>query len=161
MICTCNCELTLQPVKSRRLDVHMKKYCILTRNNSLRSLTDTIDAVSTALDISVERATEIVYADNEALLEEFGCVTDRLKEEGFSLFLSISTAQSFSAWSNEEDGSSGVSAKKLIGSGSTESILTPGAVLALFGLLSRHPDAHASGSLSMGWSNPPRRSSRR
>ena len=132
------------------------KYCIITREGKFRSLTDTIDAVSTALDKSVQEATDIVYTDNVALLEEFGCASDQLKKEGFALFLTISTSQSFNAWENDDDGSSGVSAKKLLSSD-----LKPGAILALYGLLSRHPDAHASGSLTMGWSNPQRGRSRR
>lgn len=134
----------------------IKRYSILTREGNLRSLTDTIDALMGALDKSYEEATSMVYSDNESLLEEFGCATDRLKEEGFQLFLSISTSASFNAWQNEDDGSSGVSAKKLLSSD-----LKPGAVLALYGLLSRHPDAHASGSLTLGWTNPQRGRSRR
>jgi len=134
----------------------MKKYCILTREGNLRSLTDTIDALASALNQSTDEAMRTVYADNESLLEEFGCATPDLKAQGFKLFLSISTSQSFNAWQNEDDGASGVSAKKLLSSD-----LKPGAVLALFGLLSRHPDAHASGSLTMGWSNPQRGRSRR
>lgn len=132
------------------------KYCIITREGKFRSLTDTIDAVSTALDKSVQEATDIVYTDNVALLEEFGCASDQLKKEGFALFLTISTSQSFNAWENDDDGSSGVSAKKLLSSD-----LKPGAILALYGLLSRHPDAASSGSLTMGWSNPTRGRSRR
>lgn len=134
----------------------MKKYCILTREGNLRSLTDTIDALASALNQSTDEAMRTVYADNESLLEEFGCATPDLKAQGFKLFLSISTSQSFNAWQNEDDGSSGVSAKKLLSSD-----LKPGAILALYGLLSRHPDAHASGSLTMGWSNPQRGRSRR
>ena len=134
----------------------IKRYSILTREGNLRSLTDTIDALMGALDKSYEEAKEMVYDDNVELLQSFGCESDRLKEEGFSLFLSISTSASFSAWANDDDGSSGVSAKKLLSSD-----LKPGAILALYGLLSRHPDAHASGSLTMGWSNPQRGRSRR
>lgn len=136
--------------------VFPSKYCILARGGGFRSLTDTIDAVSTALDKSLEDATKLVYQDNVALLESFGCVSDQLKEEGFALFLTISTSQSFNSWENDEDGSSGVSAKKLLSSD-----LKPGAILALYGLLSRHPDAASSGSLTMGWSNPVRGRSRR
>lgn len=131
-------------------------YCIITREGNLRSLTDTIDALATALNKSVEEATDIVYADNVSLLEQFGCASDQLKDEGFQLFLSISTSASFNAWQNDDDGTSGVSAKKLLSAD-----LKPGAILALYGLLSRHPDAHASGGLTMGWSNPVRGRSRR
>lgn len=134
----------------------IKRYSILTREGNLRSLTDTIDALMGALDKSYEEAKEMVYDDNVELLQSFGCESDRLKEEGFQLFLSISTSASFNAWANEDDGSSGVSAKKLL-----TADLKPGAILALYGLLSQHPDAHASGSLTMGWSNPVRGRSRR
>lgn len=134
----------------------IKRYSILTREGNLRSLTDTIDALMGALDKSYEEAKGMVYDDNVELLQSFGCESDRLKEEGFQLFLSISTSASFNAWANEDDGSSGVSAKKLLSAD-----LKPGAILALYGLLSRHPDAHASGSLTMGWSNPVRGRSRR
>ena len=133
-----------------------KKYCIITRENNLRSLTDTIDALANALEKSTDEAMRIVYDDNVELLEEFGCKTDELKAQGFKFFLSISTSQSFNAWSNDDDGTSGVSAKKLLSSD-----LRPGAILALYGLLSRHPDAASSGSLTMGWSNPVRGRSRR
>lgn len=132
------------------------KYCIITRDGKFRSLTDTIEAVSTAKDIDYQEAYQEVYQDNIALLKEFGCASDQLLKEGFELFLTISTSQSFNSWENDEDGSSGVSAKKLLNDD-----LKPGAILALYGLLSRHPDARSSGSLTMGWSNPVRGRSRR
>lgn len=99
---------------------------------------------------------DAVKTANESLLRSFGCVTDEMIEQGFDFLKKISLASTFNSWSNDDEGSSGISSKALVVGADS-----PGAVLTLVGLLRRHPDAKASGSLSINYSNPVRGASGR
>lgn len=104
------------------------------------------------IDIAGEDA---VKAANIQLLQSFGC-TDQQIDEGWEFLKSINLSSTFNSWANDDEGSSGISAKALV-SGAT----TPGAVLTLVGLLRKHPDAKASGMVSINYSNPTRGASGR
>ena len=93
-----------------------------------------------------------VKAANVHLLRSFGCATDDQVNEGFKFLCEISLSSTFNSWANEEEGSSGISSKSLVASATT-----PGAILTLVGLLKAHPDASASGTLTVNFANPARR----
>lgn len=99
---------------------------------------------------------DAVKAANEPLLKSFGCVTDEMIDQGFEFLKKISLSSTFNSWSNDDEGSSGISSKALVAG-----VDSPGAVLTLVGLLRRHPDAKMSGSLSINYSNPVRGASGR
>ena len=92
---------------------------------------------------------------NTPMLQSFGCATETLVNEGFAFLMSVSLDKTFNSWSNEEDGTSGISGRKLVDAAST-----PGAVLCMVGLLRSHPDAKASGELTISYNNPTRGSRR-
>jgi hypothetical protein len=94
---------------------------------------------------------DAVKEANTPLLTSFGCATDEMIDQGWDFLKSISLASTFNSWSNDDEGSSGISSKALVAGADS-----PGAVLTLVGLLRRHPDAKASGSLSINYSNPTR-----
>lgn len=99
---------------------------------------------------------DAVKEANRPLIQSFGCSTDDLFNEGWEFMKGINLASTFNSWANDSEGSSGISAKALV-SGAT----TPGAVLTLVGLLRKHPDAKASGSISINYGNPVRGASGR
>lgn len=101
--------------------------------------------------IALVRNEALVLEANRPLLEGFGCAGEQI-EQGFEFLKEISLSSTFNSWSNEEEGSSGISSKALVASATT-----PGAILTLVGLLKAHPDASASGSLTMNFANPARR----
>jgi hypothetical protein len=88
---------------------------------------------------------------NTPMLESFGCATESLIDEGFAFLMSVSLDKTFNSWSNDTDGTSGISGRKLVDAAST-----PGAVLTMVGLLRSHPDAKASGELTISYNNPQR-----
>jgi len=88
---------------------------------------------------------------NTPMLKTFGCATDDLLEQGFAFLMSVSLDKTFNSWSNDTDGSSGISGRKLV-----DAATTPGAVLTMVGLLRSHPDAKASGELTISYNNPQR-----
>ena len=88
---------------------------------------------------------------NTPMLESFGCTTEVLINEGFAFLMSVSLDKTFNSWSNVEDGTSGISGRKLVDAAST-----PGAILTMVGLLRCHPDAKASGELTISYNNPQR-----
>ena len=101
--------------------------------------------------IALVRDEQVVLEANRPLLESFGCVNEQV-QEGFEFLKSISLSSTFNSWSNEDEGSSGISSKALVASATT-----PGAILTLVGLLKAHPDAAPSGSLTVNFANPSRR----
>lgn len=101
--------------------------------------------------IALVQDENFVLDANRDLLEGFGCEGNQIAE-GFEFLKSISLSSTFNSWSNEEEGSSGISSKSLVASATT-----PGAILTLVGLLKAHPDASASGSLTVNYANPARR----
>lgn len=93
----------------------------------------------------------VVKSANTDLLGSFGCTGEQQVEEGWKMLKNISLSATFNSWSNQEEGTSGISSKALM-SGD----LTPGAILVIAGLLRRHPDASASGNITLNFSNPMR-----
>jgi hypothetical protein len=87
--------------------------------------------------------------DNRTLLESFGCATPELMEQGLDFLISVNLDATFSAWQNEDEGTSGVSSRALTAS-------SPGAILALHGLLPLHPAAQSSGEVRVSLQNPQR-----
>jgi|SaaInl74LU_5_DNA_1037368.scaffolds.fasta_scaffold00014_55 hypothetical protein len=102
--------------------------------------------------IALVRDEQLVFQANRPLLEGFGCQSDEQTKQGFDFLKSISLSSTFNSWANEEEGSSGISSKSLVASATT-----PGAILTLVGLLRSHPDASASGTLTVNYANPARR----
>lgn len=94
---------------------------------------------------------QAVKAANVDLLSSFGCEGTQI-DEGFKFLCEISLSSTFNSWANDDEGSSGISSKALVASATS-----PGAVLTLVGLLKAHPDASASGSLTLNFANPARR----
>lgn len=94
---------------------------------------------------------EALMEANAPMLKRFGCTTDDLVEQGFAFLMSVSLDKTFNSWSNVEDGTSGISGRKLVDAAST-----PGAILTMVGLLRSHPDAKASGELTISYNNPTR-----
>ena len=129
--------------------------CIINRNGNFRDLNSIIeDRVEEGQPFDQVR--QKVKENNVELLESFGCSTPELIEEGFAFFLSLSLEATFNAWSNEDEGTSGISARALLSEATT-----PGAILALVGLLKAHPKAKASGDVNISYSNPSTRGARR
>lgn len=103
---------------------------------------------------------EQLFEANQALVAQAigaakdDVVTDAgLAAQAMDLLLTFSLDSTLSAWDlSAEGGGSGVSSKKMIG----DLELAPGAILMLVHLLRIHPKAAASGSLTIGWSNPDR-----
>lgn len=92
-----------------------------------------------------------VKAANADLLADFGCTGEQI-DQGFDFLCEISLSSTFNSWSNDEEGTSGISSKALVASATS-----PGAILTLVGLLKTHPDASASGSITLNFANPARR----
>lgn len=124
------------------------KYSIFKPDGGYRSVSQVLE---TLLDLGVEDARAQVLASNSEFLQECGCATQEQLEEGFEFMLSLNLETTFNPWSNEEEGSSGISARNLIGLAEK-----PGALLCLTGLLKSHVDASASGTLTVSFNNPTR-----
>lgn len=105
-------------------------------------------AIGQLLDLGVVKRDDLLE-DNRALLESFGCQTPELMEEGLDFLLSVSLDSTFSSWENVDEGTSGVSSRALTAA-------TPGAILALHGLLPLHPAAQSSGEVRVSLQNPQR-----
>lgn len=93
----------------------------------------------------------VVKTANTDLLASFGCAGEDQIAQGWEMLKSISLSSTFNSWSNADEGSSGISSKALMSAD-----MAPGAILVVAGLLKRHPDASASGSLTLNFSNPQR-----
>lgn len=115
--------------------------CFIGPDNQFRAIKPFIDIVGE----------ELVFVSNKALLENFGCQTEQQLQEGFDFLLTFSLDSTFNSWSNEEEGTSGISSK-----GVMSNDLTIGGLITLRGLLQAHPDARPSGSLTFNYSNPKR-----
>jgi hypothetical protein len=124
--------------------------CIIGKNGNYRDLNSFVHAL-VAMGQSEEEAVDKVKTANLDLLNSFGCNTNELIKEGLEFFMSLSLQQTFNSWSNDDEGSSGISARALL-----PEATKPGAILALVGLLRSHPDAKASGSVNISYSNPVR-----
>lgn len=106
---------------------------------------------------------EQLFAANETIIRNAIGASEEVADEGLAsqamdFLLSFSLDSTLSAWDlSAEGGGSGVSSKKMV----SDMDLAPGAILMLVHLLRVHPKAVASGSLSIGWTNPDRRGTRR
>lgn len=105
-------------------------------------------AIGQLLDLGVVKRDDLIE-HNRALLESFGCQTPDLMEQGFEFLCSVSLDSTFSSWENVDEGTSGVSSRALVAA-------TPGAILALHGLLPLHPAAQSSGEVRVSLQNPQR-----
>lgn len=94
-----------------------------------------------------EVAMSYVRASQIALVEKFGCVGPQVKQ-GVDFLFTFSLSSTFNSWSNNDDGSSGVSAKAKL-----DLATTAGARLVLIGLLESHSDAKKKGRLTIGYNN--------
>ena len=125
-----------------------EKYSIFKPNGGFRSVAQVLETLE---DLQVEDARDKVLAANREFLVDCGCETEEQVEDGFEFMLSLNLEQTFNSWSNEDEGSSGISARNLIGLAER-----PGALLCLVGLLKGHVDAAASGTLTVSFNNPTR-----
>tara|TARA_E500000331_G_C17077319_1_gene635344 strand:+ start:80 stop:547 length:468 start_codon:yes stop_codon:yes gene_type:complete len=94
-----------------------------------------------------ETATAYVRASQIALVEKFGCIGAQVKE-GVDFLFTFSLSSTFNSWNNNDDGSSGISAKAKL-----DLATTAGARLVLIGLLESHSDAKKKGRLTIGYNN--------
>ena len=138
------------PPKKKQTDVEKEKVKAIEPNPSLCFIgkDGNFVAIRPFIDIVGE---EVVFVSNKALLENFGCQTEEQIREGFEFLLTFSLDSTFNSWSNDEEGTSGISSK-----GVMSNDLTVGALITLKGLLQAHPDARASGTLTFNYSNPKR-----
>lgn len=97
---------------------------------------------------------DAVLAANKAFLEECGCETETLLEEGLDFLLKFSLRSTFTEWGPDEEGKSGVSSRNV-------SKDTAGGFLVLRVLLMSHPAALDGGDLSVSWTNKKKGVSRR
>lgn len=105
-------------------------------------------AIGQLLELGVVTRDDLIE-HNRSLLESFGCATPQLMEEGLDFLLSVNLDSTFSSWENADEGTSGVSSRAL-------QATTPGAILALHGLLPLHPAAQSSGEVRVSLQNPQR-----
>lgn len=94
-----------------------------------------------------ETATAYVRASQISLVEKFGCIGEQV-EQGVDFLFTFSLSSTFNSWNNNDDGSSGISAKAKL-----DLATTPGARLVLIGLLESHADAKKKGRLTIGYNN--------
>jgi len=119
--------------------------------------------ISVFLDDGLLSREQLFEANTDLIKRALGAdaITDTgLAAQAMDLLLTFSLDSTLSAWDMSDDGGgSGVSSKKM----TSNLDLAPGAILMLVHLLRIHPKAAASGSLSIGWTNPDRggRSGRR
>ena len=125
-----------------------EKFSIFKPDGGFRSVAQVLETLQ---DLGIQDAREQVLASNIEFLRECGCDTEEQVNEGFELMCSLNLETTFNPWSNEEEGSSGISARNLIGLAEK-----PGALLCLVGLLKSHVDASASGTLTVSFNNPVR-----
>lgn len=121
--------------------VDTKLLCFLSRTGEFRELSSLCEIFGES----------VVKSANVELLNSFGCFGENQIEEGWNMLKSISLSSTFNSWSNQDEGSSGISSKALM---STD--MAPGAILVIAGLLRRHPDASASGNITLNFQNPQR-----
>lgn len=124
------------------------KYSIFKRDGGYRSIQQVLETLS---DLGVDDAETQVFNSNVEFLRECGCDTPEQQKEGFEFMCSLNLETTFNSWSNEDEGSSGISARNLIGLAER-----PGALLTLVGLLKGHVDAASSGTLTVSFNNPAR-----
>lgn len=125
-----------------------KKFSIFKPDGGFRSISQVLETLE---GMGVEDARDQVLAANREFLVDCGCETDDQIYDGFEFMLGLNLETTFNSWSNEEEGSSGISARNLIGLAES-----PGALLCLVGLLKGHVDAAASGTLTVSFNNPVR-----
>lgn len=93
-----------------------------------------------------EEAKAILLESNRNLIEDdFGC-KEQQSSQALSFLLMIDLSRTFRYWENSDEGRAGISSKDLVVEAST-----PGAWLALRGLILKHKMARASGSLSVSY----------
>ena len=116
-----------------------KQLCFVASSGDFRELSAVISIFGEA----------VVKTANTELLSSFGCNGEEQVDEGWEMLKNISLSQTFNSWKNSDEGSSGISSKALMSAD-----MAPGAILVIAGLLRRHPDASASGNLTLNFSNP-------
>ena len=97
--------------------------------------------------IDRDTANAYVRASQIALVQKFGCIGPQV-EEGVDFLFTFSLSSTFNSWQNNDDGSSGISAKAKL-----DLATTAGARLTLIGLLESHSDAKKKGRLTIGYNN--------
>jgi hypothetical protein len=118
-----------------------KQLCFVSRLGEFRELSALISIFGES----------VVKSANTDLLSSFGCNGEEQVEQGWQMLQNISLSSTFNSWSNVDEGSSGISSKALMSAD-----MAPGAILVIAGLLRRHPDASASGNITLNFSNPQR-----
>lgn len=120
-------------------------WCAIDKEGNLLSLSQHLTTL-TNLGMAEEDAKALLLQSNQELIEQdFGCKEEQCGE-ALSFLLMIDLGRTFRYWENNDEGRAGISSKDLVVEAST-----PGAWLALRGLILKHKKARASGSLSVSY----------
>lgn len=120
-------------------------WCAIDKEGNLLSLAQHLTTLMN-LGMTEGDAKALLLESNQSLIEQdFGCKEEQ-REEALEFLLLIDLSRTFRYWENVEEGRAGISSKDLVVEAST-----PGAWLALRGLILKHKKARPSGGLSVSY----------
>lgn len=120
-------------------------WCAIDKEGNLLSLAQHLTTLMN-LGMAQEDAKNILLESNKQLIEtDFGCKEEQCGQ-ALDFLLVIDLSRTFRYWENADEGRAGISSKDLVVEAST-----PGAWLALRGLILKHKNARPSGALSVSY----------